>query len=769
LKYACFTLTLLFASASFGQVIYNRQSGFEFGVAALTPGQCAVALDTEHIHMAACVGGVSATPPLVLTGSVLSLDFAHDFTGADKWTGHHHFTPAVDSASAILVQESTGTNDVFRVDTTNERVHVGYTFGDYELNLRGDDSTSGGVFLGIRNDALTPNSLAGIFIEVSGSSPRSVLFNDFLGTTFLGAQALGLATMGSFPLMLATNSAVRFSIAAGGDSDFYDNNILNVGDIALDSLSADAGSAFSFLDHADLADNIKLRLGTGTDAEIYYDGTDLRINPSAIGGGVVRIDGGGDQLSLYHDGTDAYFRTNDGAFIFQTDEGLNNNSALTVKGKGTGFGIFTVNDEDDAEFGVFSAAAGIAFLSVAGASPTEFRIQDAADVDIGFFSSASSGETPAFKVSGFRAADALRTLSISVGASAANQVDFSGLLNYHFAGDMLLEDATPLLTLTDTTGGEDDWSIGVDGNNLNIQNLDGTAGALLRVLDSSGNAWTTLESEDGQMKLAQQSFTLSGAETRDLLEVSGSGLTITKNASFAGVRAFAFRPTIHIDTDPLLFVGDFLFESQPTYTVDDGTNNSTGYITLFSRPVVTVSGADQGTSTWNPINAVQARWLLDNDGTGTTALTVSNIVDFWSNAAVAGSGIAAANVTLSNYIGYRFDDARVTAGTLTTQYAGYIGDVASGTTDYGFWFEGADDGVIVIDDDADGQVFFGEGQDAIVWYDGTDLRIDPDNVGSGGVDIGGELEVDDLNTGGNPGSTLCYDANQRMCICGSCA
>jgi hypothetical protein len=44
-------------------------------------------------------------------------------------------------------------------------------------------------------------------------------------------------------------------------------------------------------DQIELADNKKLVLGTGGDAEVYYDGTDLIIAPAAVGSGVVLIDG----------------------------------------------------------------------------------------------------------------------------------------------------------------------------------------------------------------------------------------------------------------------------------------------------------------------------------------------------------------------------------------------------------------------------------------------------------------------------------------------
>jgi hypothetical protein len=60
-----------------------------------------------------------------------------------------------------------------------------------------------------------------------------------------------------------------------------------------------------------LNDNVKHKLGTGSDAEIYYDGTDLRVNPSAVGTGKMLFDdnkkiafGTGKDAEIYYDGTD---------------------------------------------------------------------------------------------------------------------------------------------------------------------------------------------------------------------------------------------------------------------------------------------------------------------------------------------------------------------------------------------------------------------------------------------------------------------------------
>ncbi len=49
----------------------------------------------------------------------------------------------------------------------------------------------------------------------------------------------------------------------------------------------------------------------------------------------ISIAGASDTFNLTHDGTDAYLKTSDGMFIFQTDEGTNTDTEVALKPKGT--------------------------------------------------------------------------------------------------------------------------------------------------------------------------------------------------------------------------------------------------------------------------------------------------------------------------------------------------------------------------------------------------------------------------------------------------
>jgi len=67
-------------------------------------------------------------------------------------------------------------------------------------------------------------------------------------------------------------------------------------------------------DTLQLYDNTNLTFGTGADADIYYDGTDLIVDPDVVGSGMVRflgnvnlgVDGTGHDLKLFGDSAGAY-------------------------------------------------------------------------------------------------------------------------------------------------------------------------------------------------------------------------------------------------------------------------------------------------------------------------------------------------------------------------------------------------------------------------------------------------------------------------------
>lgn len=142
------------------------------------------------------------------------------------------------------------------------------------------------------------------------------------------------------------------------------------------------------------------------------------------------------RISIYHDNTDAYFRTDDGSFVFISDEIAN--TRIEVRG-GSGLrGFMRLYDQNDAEYMELQCTNGVAQIYTDGTAPGDLELQPYAVAHVSCFANAASGETRELKITGFRATDLKRSLSISVGASVANQVDFTGLSKYFIDGDLLL-------------------------------------------------------------------------------------------------------------------------------------------------------------------------------------------------------------------------------------------------------------------------------------------------------------------------------------------
>ena len=87
-------------------------------------------------------------------------------------------------------------------------------------------------------------------------------------------------------------------------------------------------------------------------------------------------------------------------------------------------------------------------------------------------------------------------------------------------------------------------------------------------------------------------------------------------------------------------------------------------------------------------------------------------------------------------------------------------DITSATTDIGFGGENLiTTGNITIDGDSK-KVWFGDGQDASVYYDGFDLVLKPDVVGTGSVTIGGNWNLPTF--GGGSGDVLVMDSDNHQ-------
>ena len=157
-----------------------------------------------------------------------------------------------------------------------------------------------------------------------------------------------------------------------------------------------------------------------------------------------RLRQGGDIMSWYLDGTDAFMRWSDGELEFQTDE-TNVATTIRIKPNGTSemsqIGLY---DADGIRLLLYTAADRGYIESAGGA----LGIIKDANQDVLMFENAASGETRELKIYGFRAADARRSLEIGVGVDAADTASFDGVSNFYFDGNIGVGILSPASQLT---------------------------------------------------------------------------------------------------------------------------------------------------------------------------------------------------------------------------------------------------------------------------------------------------------------------------------
>lgn len=143
-----------------------------------------------------------------------------------------------------------------------------------------------------------------------------------------------------------------------------------------------------------------------------------------------------DRISIYHDNTDGWFRWDDGEINFKTNETGNVHGILSLRGNGTGIGILKIFDEDDAEELAFACTGGQGQININGPGAGSLALQTVGNGNVTCFEDSPSGTTRSFEIYSFRAADALRALTINVGVAAADTADFTGLSFYRINGSL---------------------------------------------------------------------------------------------------------------------------------------------------------------------------------------------------------------------------------------------------------------------------------------------------------------------------------------------
>lgn len=230
-----------------------------------------------------------------------------------------------------------------------------------------------------------------------------------------------------------------------------------------------------------------------------------------------------------------------------------------------------------------------------------------------------------------------------------------------------------------------------------------------------------------------------------------------------GTRKVSFQKKDGTEVLSIDGMGNMNFNSGTMYV--DGTS---GYIGVgTTTPTVPFHAAISGSGT---------AFLLEGDEQQTPKLTFkSTALGFTSQSSISYD---------SNNVWWQFDDGALK---LTNGYSFQIGAMASGwiTNTSGVWtYYGRDELTLQTKTDNtkfvsvpygnfrinrdNGGVLFGTGEDAKIYYDGSDLIIDPDVVGSGKTKVNGSLQATDYYSGdGTQGIT--NNTSYWLCTAANCS
>ena len=234
-------------------------------------------------------------------------------------------------------------------------------------------------------------------------------------------------------------------------------------------------------------------------------------------------------LALSHDNANALFGTDDGIFIFQTDEGTNTQTRFDIRSKGTGNAeLRVVQTGHSGTIMLRADAGGIGSLFLTGTTKTLLKIQPdptksgGGVIPIAMFGSSIEGETSELKISGFKTSDALRTLEIGVGVDAANTASFDGVDNYLFDGNVQINGVTVKQGLTEQFTSEE------VADDAEIVIATGTVGfGFAQIGDNQEYAQFSWKA-DGTVTLINNSANAVAANTDDKFCIydAGSGIAI---------------------------------------------------------------------------------------------------------------------------------------------------------------------------------------------------------------------------------------------------
>jgi len=159
--------------------------------------------------------------------------------------------------------------------------------------------------------------------------------------------------------------------------------------------ASSGGGAGDVTGPASSTDNAIVTFNLATGKIIQQNHSVLISDTSVISGivGPLRFTQNSDTITMSHDGTDAYFKTDDGSFIFQTDEGTNTATVVSIKPKGASAqSNLQLWDVDSLAFNIYTANnSGYLATSVNG-----LYFQSDAPYDIKCWNTITSGNPSLF-------------------------------------------------------------------------------------------------------------------------------------------------------------------------------------------------------------------------------------------------------------------------------------------------------------------------------------------------------------------------------------
>lgn len=321
--------------------------------------------------------------------------------------------------------------------------------------------------------------------------------------------------------------------------------------------------------------------------------------------------------------------------------------------------------------------------------------------------------------------------------------------NDPLTGDLEIRKTAPIITFTDlgNAGLDEDWTIGTSGNDFIITNIDSDINGYLKldhIINIRPNPRMPVPSfSSEEAMLHDPTITLTGGavqgyfwlEDRPTVTINGAynsygiiaaeGIcTCTSTTNLEATYLFVnhMTNTATIGQDPAVIHS---FDSKPVLSAPTVLGNCPEIVALNDWTNVQTTSTGQITlDRWVTIRATAFDpffYRLSSSGVGSSIVVTDRIGLEMGEMTKAGGG---GTETIHNYYGFRFYP--FTNGT-TLACGGWLGKQTGAAANYGIVFDG--DGIGC-------EARFGDGQDSAVYYDGTNLIIDPDIVGSGKVLIG---------------------------------